>query len=112
MAKTIKTRAAKYLPKMICQMLIGFVFKISMVPTLYSSANMRMVMAGIRKMKIHGAKKKKPFKSANPVFRILKSPSKTQRNKPFKTKNTAITKYPIGVEKNEFSSFFNMAIIL
>jgi hypothetical protein len=51
-----------------------------------------MVTAGIRKIKIHGAMVKNGVKSANPLFKILKSPSKTQRNNPLSNKKIAITK--------------------
>ena len=37
--------------------------------------------------------------SANPEFKILKSPSNTQSSKPFSTKKIAITKYPMGEQK-------------
>jgi len=68
-----------------------------------------MVIAGIRKIKIHGASRKKGARSAKPELGILKAPSKTQRNNPQTTRNKPITKYPIGEEKNEAISFFRIA---
>jgi hypothetical protein len=68
-----------------------------------------MVMAGIRKVKIQGANRKKGAKSAKPELGILNSPSKTQRNNPVTTRNKLTTKYPIGEAKNELISFFNIA---
>jgi hypothetical protein len=69
-------------------------------------------MAGIKKRKTHGAKKKNGFKSAKPAFRILKSSLKIQRNKPLINKKTPITKYAIGLAKNELNSFFRIGYIL
>ena len=51
------------------------------------------------------------FKSAKPAFKILKSPLNTHKNNPLINKNIAITRYPIGVPKNKFNSFFKMANI-
>jgi hypothetical protein len=51
-----------------------------------------MVTAGIKNIKIQGAKVKNGVKSEKPVFRILYSPSKTQRNSPLIIRKMAITK--------------------
>ncbi len=51
-----------------------------------------MVIAGIKNKNTQGAKKKNEVKSAKPAFKILKSPLKTHRNKPFNNKKTPITK--------------------
>jgi hypothetical protein len=108
--KTKRSTAANF-SKTMCQWDIGFVFKSSMVPVLYSSAKLFMVIAGMRNKKIQGAKEKKAFKSAKPAFNMLKSFLKIHKNKPFSNKNTPITKYAIGLAKNELNSFFKMANI-
>jgi hypothetical protein len=71
-----------------------------------------MVIAGIKKVKIQGAKEKNEFKSANPAFKILKASLKINKNKPLTSKKTPITKYAMGLAKNELNSFFKMAINL
>ena len=101
----------KYLPVIICQLVIGLVFNISIVPSLISSEKLLMVIAGIRKIKNHGVIKKKLFKSANPALRMLKSPLNTHKKRPLITRNTEMTRYPIGEAKNEFNSFLKIAII-
>ena len=63
-----------------------------------------MFTAVIKKIKIHGEIVKNGLKSANPEFKILKSPSKTQRNNPLMIKKIAITKYPTGEPKNDLIS--------
>jgi hypothetical protein len=68
-----------------------------------------MVIAGIKKRKTQGAKRKNEFKSAKPAFKILKLSLKTHKNKPLINKNTPITKYAIGLAKNELNSFLKMA---
>ncbi|GAL82543.1 hypothetical protein JCM19274_2319 [Algibacter lectus] len=45
---------------------VGFVNRSSKVPCFFSSEKLRMVTAGIRNIKIHGANKKKGDKSENP----------------------------------------------
>ena len=88
----IKSKAAKNLPLTIAAIDNGFVNRSSKVPCFLSSEKLRMVTAGIRKIKIQGAKVKNGLKSANPLFKILKSPSKTHRNNPLRIKKMAITK--------------------
>jgi hypothetical protein len=51
-----------------------------------------MVTAGIKKISIIGAKLKNGLRSAKPLFRMLCSPSKTQRNNPFPIRKRAMTK--------------------
>ncbi len=51
-------------------------------------------------------------KSAKPLFKILKSPSKTQRNNPLRSKKIAITKYPIGEPKKDLISLNNIDFII
>ena len=111
--KAIKMRitAPKYFPKTICFKEIGLVSKSSIVPIFISSLKARMHTAGIKNSNIQGASSKKGERSANPESRILKLPLKTQRNKPFITKKTAITKYPMVLEKKEFISRFIIEII-
>ncbi|MGK0377078.1 MAG: hypothetical protein ACJA1Z_000886 [Patiriisocius sp.] len=64
-----------------------------------------MVTAGIKKSSTQGAKSKNGAKSAKPLSRILKSPSKIHKNKPLIIRNIPMTKYPIGLEKKEVISF-------
>jgi len=67
-----------------------------------------MVTAGIKKIKIHGEMRKNEDRSANPLSKMLKSPLNNQRKSPFKSKNTAITKYPMGEAKKLWISFFKI----
>jgi hypothetical protein len=53
---------------------------------------------------------KEPNKSAKPAFNILNTSLKINKNNPFTSKKTPITKYAIGLAKNELNSFFKMAI--
>jgi hypothetical protein len=69
-AITISSTAPRNFPFTICHKLNGFVVH-SRVPCFFSSEKLRMVGAGIRKIKIHGAKVKKRGHIGNPVFRIL-----------------------------------------
>ncbi|MGK0421523.1 MAG: hypothetical protein ACJAT9_001194 [Polaribacter sp.] len=71
-----------------------------------------MVIAGIKKRKTQGAKRKNEFKSAKPAFKILKLSLKTHKNKPLINKKTPMTKYAIGLAKNELNSFLKMANIV
>ena len=73
-------------------LLMGLVSKSSRVPCFFSSLKLRMVTAGIRKIRIQGANKKNEDKSAKPLSRMLNSPLNNQRNNPFSNKNIAITK--------------------
>lgn len=83
---------AQNFPNTICQLLIGLVCKISIVPLLDSSAKHFIVIAGINNRNNHGAKEKKDLISAKPAFKILNSPLKTHKNRPFDTRKTPITK--------------------
>ena len=109
MATQTNRSEAQNFPKTICQSEIGFVFNSSMVPVLNSSAKLFMVIAGIKKRKTQGAKQKNGVISAKPAFKILKSSSKINKNKPLISKKTPITKYAIGLAKNELNSFFKIA---
>lgn len=77
---------AKYFPRTICHFEIGLVCKVSNVPDLNSSAKLRMDKAGIKKIKIHGAKSKNEISVAYPKSKILLS-FKTKRYSAFITKN-------------------------
>ena len=103
-AITISNIEPKNFPLTICQILKGFVNNNSNVPCFFSSEKLRIVTAGIKKIRIQGANVKNGLKSAKPLFKILYSPSKTQRNNPFPIRKTAITKYPIGEPKKDFIS--------
>ena len=70
-----------------------------------------MVTAGIKKIKIHGANLKNGLISAKPEFKMLNSPSKTQRNNPLSKRKIPMTKYPIGEPKKDFISRNNNAFI-
>tara|TARA_B110000008_G_scaffold127080_1_gene129663 strand:+ start:3111 stop:3401 length:291 start_codon:yes stop_codon:yes gene_type:complete len=89
---------------------MGSVFKISIVPKLNSSANVFIVIAGIKNNKTHGANRKKLFISAKPAFNMLKSSLKTHKNNPLISKKIPITKYAIGEEKNNLNSLFKIVI--
>jgi hypothetical protein len=80
---------ARYFPKIISISIIGRVSNISMVPPRFSSLNIRIVMAGIRNMKMNGHIEKNELISANPYSRTLVS-GKTHINKPMPVRNTAI----------------------
>src|SRR6478672_11016498 len=104
MAITINKNAPKNFPETISQMVIGLVNNNSMVSCFFSSEKLRMVTAGIRKIKIHGEMVKNGLRSANPLFKMLKSPSKTQRKSPLSSRKMAITRYPIGEPKKDLIS--------
>ena len=81
-----------------------------MVPLLNSSAKLFIVIAGIKNINTQGVRKKNEFKSAKPAFRMLKSSLKRNKNKPLSNKKTPMTKYAMGLAKNELNSFFKIAI--
>ena len=108
MEKNTSTSAAPYLPSTICVSVTGRVVMNSMVPLLFSSAKLRMVMAGIRNINIHGAKLKNASSVANPSSRIFVS-GNTHAKSPFATKKMVMAIYPISELKNTLSSFLNMA---
>ena len=110
-AITISKNAPKNFPLTISQMDIGLVIKSSIVPCFFSSEKLLMVTAGIRKINIQGDKVKNGVKSAKPLFKILKSPSNTQRNNPLSNKKMAITKYPMGEPKKDLISLNNIDFI-
>lgn len=65
---------------------IGEVCKISIVPSLYSSANKRIVKAGTNTRNKNGDSENKPFIWVNPESRILKSLENSHRKAPFVSK--------------------------
>jgi len=81
-----------------------------MVPLLNSSAKLFIVIAGIKNINTQGVRKKNGFKSAKPAFKMLKSPLKINKNNPLINKKTPMTKYAMGLAKNELNSFFKIAI--
>jgi hypothetical protein len=111
-AITINKKAPKNFPVTISLIEMGLVNKSSIVPCFFSSEKLRIVTAGIKKINIHGAMVKKGDKSANPLFKMLYSPSKTQRNNPLSKRKMAITKYPIGEPKKDFISLNSIDFIL
>jgi hypothetical protein len=82
---------AKYLERIISKSVSGFVNNNSMVPLFFSSAKLRMVMAGIKKRYTQGAIINKPSKEEYPLSSTLNSPGKTHRNRLTMSKNTIIT---------------------
>ena len=108
---TISATEAKYFAKTIDCKEIGLVRNNSKVPIFFSSLKARIVTAGIKNKRTQGANWKKADRSANPASNMLKVPLKTHKNKPLKTKNNAITKYPIGLAKKECISRFISANI-
>jgi len=64
----ISIKAPRYFPKVSCSVLMGFVNSSSSVPAFFSSLKLRIVTAGIRKIKIHGAIWKKGARSAKPLL--------------------------------------------
>ena len=110
-AKIIKTKAPKNFPFTMSQFESGLVNNNSIVPCFFSSEKLRMVTAGIKKIKIHGANLKNGLISAKPEFKMLNSPSKTQRNNPLSKRKIPMTKYPIGEPKKDFISRNNNAFI-
>jgi hypothetical protein len=90
---------------------MGFVKSNSIVPCFFSSEKLRIVTAGIKKINIQGEIVKNGDKSAKPLFKMLYSPSKTQRNNPLSKRKMAITKYPIGEPKKDFISLNNIDFI-
>ena len=68
-----------------------------------------MVIAGIKNIKIHGAKLKNESNVAYPSSKILVS-GNTHANKPFAIKKIVMAIYPISELKNTLSSFLKMAI--
>lgn len=99
MASNKTTRIEKYLPVTICQAEMGLVFNISNVPALNSSESERIVMAGTRNIKIHGANSKNLSNEAYPNAKMLLS-FKTNRNTPFINKNRIMAIYPVRLLKN------------
>ena len=89
---------------------MGFVANNSNVPLLNSSDKVRIVIAGIRKTKTHGAVAKNGSKEAYKPSNIL--PGKTHKFSPKKRKNTPMLMYPIKELKNPFISFLNILIII
>jgi len=79
---------------------IGLVNKVSMVPLLCSSVNIRIVTAGIRNKNTHGAKMNKESNEAVPFSMRLKSvPGIAHTNIPIMKRKTQITMYPIRLER-------------
>ena len=67
----INNIAPRNFPFTICHTDKGLVNNNSSVPCFLSSEKLRMVTAGIRKIKIHGAIVKNGVKSAKPEFKML-----------------------------------------
>ena len=109
--KITKSKPAKYFAVIICHSLSGRVSKSSIVPVRCSSANERMVIAGIKNMNTQGAITNKLSSEAKPASKMLKLPGKTQRNKPIANRKIVITLYPIRDVRKLLISFRNNDII-
>src|SRR5690606_30412823 len=104
-------KAPKNFPFTICQTESGLVSNNSIVPCFLSSEKLRIVTAGIKKIKTQGANVKNGVKSAKELSKMLKSPGKTHKKSPFKSKKTPITKYPISDPKKDCISLNNIDFI-
>ena len=91
---------------------MGLVTINSKVPSSFSSAKERMVMAGINKRYNQGAITNKGSKLAKPEFKmllLLPLSGMIKRNKPVATKKVHIMMYPMSEPKKLFISFENKA---
>lgn len=107
-----KITPAKYLARMICKSVSGLVNNNSMVPVLFSSANERMVMAGIRNKNITGALKNNESKVALPPSKMFSFPEKTHMNSPVAKRKMAIVTYPIKELRKDRISLIKRALIV
>ena len=82
-AKKTSVKVEKYLDKTSLVIEIGEVIRTSIVPFLNSSANKRMVRAGMKTKNKKGDRENKPFICVNPESRMLKSPEKSHKKAPF-----------------------------
>ena len=82
-------QAPRNLAKTTCPSVRGRVKSSSSVPARCSSANERIVMAGMRNMSTHGAMAKNGSKVAMPPSRMFHPPGKSHKNRLVKSKNTA-----------------------
>ena len=83
MAKQTSISPEKYFDKTSLVLEIGEVWRTSIVPSLYSSANKRIVKAGIKTKNKKGERENKPFICVNPESRMLKSLEKNHKKAPF-----------------------------
>ena len=90
MANNTRHTAAKNLPIIMSQSVIGLVLRISKVPWLISSENDLIVIAAIKNMKTQGAIKNSTSRLACPWANTFPSEN-TQVNKPMINKKTMIT---------------------
>lgn len=98
-----KEKEAKNLPTTILYSEIGKVERISIVPDLNSSANERIVSAGIRNIITQGVIMKNLSKVAYPSVKILE-PGSSHKKKPITKINNKIEIYPINELKKAFNS--------
>jgi hypothetical protein len=91
--------------------LTGYDLNIAKVPLRFSSANRRIVRAGISMMSKTGDSEKKLLKSAYPLSGILYRPAKNQRNKPFTTRKASEKTIPETEQKTDLNSLDINAII-
>ncbi len=88
----ISSKTPIYFPRTMFWNEIGLVTNNSKVPIFFSSLKDFIVTAGTRNKSTHGANKKNASREAKPASKMLKSPLKTQRKRPFITKKTPMTK--------------------
>ena len=89
----------------------GYDFNKAKVPLRFSSANRRMVRAGISIMSKTGDSEKKLFKSAYPLSGILYRPAKNQRNNPFTIRKANENTIPATEQNTDLNSLDINAII-
>src|SRR5690554_1225941 len=92
--------------------LIGLVSKSSIVPFFFSSANIFIVIAGIRNKNTQGANIKSPSIPAKPKSKTLNPIGKTHRKSPITARKTIIVIYPINEDRKLLISFKNKVYIL
>ena len=106
-AITTKIKPAINFEKTNLNSVIGLVNNNSNVPVLFSSEKSRIVIAGIRNIKIDGARIKKLVKLDSPISIKLELPGEIHRKKPVATRKNTIAMYPV----NEFRKAFNSFLI-
>src|SRR5574344_1305578 len=100
---TLEMNEAIYLPVTISSEVTGSVTNVSMLPLRCSSLKMRMVSAGMKKLKVIGSREKKFLSSARCAKKNV-----AKKKHPAKIRNNAHTMYAIGLVKYAVSSRFMM----
>ena len=84
---------------------IGFVSNNSKVPVLFSSEKSRIVIAGIKNIKIEGARMKKFVKLDSPISNRLELPGLIHKKNPVAIRKKTIAIYPVRELRKAFNSF-------